>query len=348
MLACVIGALSTPAAAPAGVTTFPLPTPFSTPLAITRGPDGAVWFTEIGTNTIGRITADGLLKEFQFQPYFGEAMQDFNGITAGPDGALWFTETNINWIGRVTTAGAFRHFLVRDPDQDPEDPYIPGTRPTGITTGPDGAIWFGQEYGNRIARLDPATGKVTDYYQFPVEGWPRLLQAITTGPDGALWFTEGGSNSIGRLTTSGSLTEYPIPTPLSAPGGITTGPDGALWFTEAIGRIGRITTSGAVREFRVRSADADPLSITVGSDGALWFTEQHAGRIGRITTAGEISEVDVGPGPKEIASGGDGALWFTDNDAIGRITTDTPPSSGGCDRGKGHGRHRGYRHKKHC
>jgi hypothetical protein len=43
------------------------------------------------------------------------------------------------------------------------------------------------------------------------------------------------------MTTTGRITEFPIPTPASEPGGIVAGPDGAVWFTEFFGnRIGRI------------------------------------------------------------------------------------------------------------
>jgi sugar lactone lactonase YvrE len=40
------------------------------------------------------------------------------------------------------------------------------------------------------------------------------------------------NNAIGRITTSGTITEYAIPTSGSSPNGITVGPDGNLWFTE--------------------------------------------------------------------------------------------------------------------
>ena len=44
------------------------------------------------------------------------------------------------------------------------------------------------------------------------------------------------------------ITEYPLPTPDSAPGGLTVGPDGALWFTEndanKIGRLALVTAPG--------------------------------------------------------------------------------------------------------
>ena len=47
-----------------------------------------------------------------------------------------------------------------------------------------------------------------------------------------MWFTEFAGNQIGRVTTAGVITEYPLPTAHSEPGGITTGPDGELWFAQ--------------------------------------------------------------------------------------------------------------------
>jgi virginiamycin B lyase len=64
---------------------------------------------------------------------------------------------------------------------------------------------------------------------------------IVSGPDGALWFTEGTANKIARITTSGAVTEYPIPTASSTALSIASGPDGSLWFTEFDGNnIGRL------------------------------------------------------------------------------------------------------------
>lgn len=152
--------------------------------------------------------------------------------------------------------------------------------------------------------------------------WPA---GIAAGPDGALWFTEQIGQKIGRITTSGTITEYPISNP-SAPYGITAGPDGALWFAEQVfNRIGRITTAGAVTEYPVPTPNAIPYWITPGPDGALWFTEQRAGKIGRITTAGVVTEYPLAPNafPNGITAGPDGALWFAEyvGNRIGRITT---------------------------
>jgi virginiamycin B lyase len=67
--------------------------------------------------------------------------------------------------------------------------------PLGITTGPDGAIWFTGPGGNCIGRIS-ADGEVRE---FPLPSPASFPVAITTGPDGALWFTEGRGNRIGRL-----------------------------------------------------------------------------------------------------------------------------------------------------
>ncbi|MDD5560272.1 hypothetical protein [Candidatus Methylomirabilis sp.] len=193
--------------------------------------------------------------------------------------------------------------------------------PTGITAGPDGALWF-TEWINGIGRITTA-GAITE---FPVPHYSYdSLRSITAGPDGALWFTRWDTG-IGRITTAGIATEFALPTG-SSPHGITAGPDGALWFTEAgANKIGRITTAGAITEFPLPTSSSNPNGITAGPDGALWFTESAASarRIGRITTDGTITEFTI-PSfhyPTGITAGPDGALWFNYMyGGIGRITT---------------------------
>jgi hypothetical protein len=92
---------------------------------------------------------------------------------------------------------------------------------------------------------------------------------IAAGPDGALWFTETFASRIGRITTSGVVSEFPLPTSGSGPADIAAGPDGALWFTEeGVHKIGRITTSGAITEYPISalSAVGVPSGIAAGSD----------------------------------------------------------------------------------
>ncbi len=68
-----------------------------------------------------------------------------------------------------------------------------------------------------VAPAWAAAGTVTE---FPATG---ASFGITAGPDGNLWFTVTGAGQIGRISTSGSVTLFPIPTASSEPFGITAG-----------------------------------------------------------------------------------------------------------------------------
>ncbi|HUA58738.1 MAG TPA: nidogen-like domain-containing protein [Verrucomicrobiae bacterium] len=197
--------------------------------------------------------------------------------------------------------------------------------PYFITAGPDGALWFTEESGNKIGRITTAN----TFSEYTISTANSQPIGITQGPDGNLWFCERNGNKIGRITTAGVITEFSVPTASSQPVLIVAGPDGNLWFTEfAAGKIGRITPTGVVTEMPLSHNYDQPNGITVGPDGALWFTEYAgaANNIGRITTAGAITEFAVpanGAEPYGIVTGPDGALWFTEfnTNRVGRLTT---------------------------
>ena len=66
-------------------------------------------------------------------------------------------------------------------------------------------------------------------------------QSIAAGPDGNLWFTEIYGNRIGRITTTGTITEFPLPHPESNPAGITSvlRPSGSRFSWVRSGRRGK-------------------------------------------------------------------------------------------------------------
>lgn len=273
---------------------------------ITGGPDGALWFTNPGNNTIGRITTLG-----QVRDYAGKGIGNPWVITAGPDRALWVGNWDTDSISRITTTGRVTTFA--------------GTAvtPNGIAAS-SRYLWYTNWAAPSSIRRITTRGTATSFTAAGVV-YP---QSITHGPDGAMWFTDGGvpgaDYSIGRITNSGAFTFYPI---TRYPGEIAVGSDGALWFTYPTSNaIGRITTKGVLASF-TGSSISDPVQIAAGPDGALWFTETNA--IGRITTKGQVTSYAV-PGMgsgSDIAAGPDGAMWFTDaaTNTIGRITTSVTP-----------------------
>lgn len=247
----------------------------------------------------------------------------------------------------VTTVGIFLIATTRlcasPPPQSPpgltitEFPWVPsGYNFAGgdaLTAGPDGALWYGESFGNvhspainRLARIT-TSGVITE---FPL---PVPLNSMTSGPDGALWFTSQYDSGIWRSTTSGTMTVFNN-FPDTNKVGIITGPDGALWFEtqtrgEQVSRysIVRMTTSGVVTN--QYAMPAGWFDITVGPDGAFWFTASPCdpcNSIYRMTTSGVLSSYLI-PWPNAfplgITAGADGAVWFVDANTsrVGRITT---------------------------
>jgi streptogramin lyase len=147
------------------------------------GPDGNLWFTDAGHNSIDRFTTDGALTTYTLPPAPTNANP--GEITAGPDGNLWFLEGNgvpVVKVGKITTAGVITEYATK------------AGSTSGITAGPDGNIWFNERDQFAVARMTP-TGTETQYL-IPggANGGPNIGAnpvSITSGPDGNLWVTRG-------------------------------------------------------------------------------------------------------------------------------------------------------------
>jgi streptogramin lyase len=215
-----VGGIGRISQTPSGVslTEFPVPTSNYGPLGITSGPDGNLWFTSTSALSIGRITPSGTITEFPVPALS-------SGITSGPDGNLWFNTTSdedggvIDDIGQLTPSGVVTEFPV-PAAANLKFVAVALVGGFGITSGPDGNLWFTEPDGNDIGRITPS-GTITE---FPVPTATCFLGDIVAGPDGNLWFTEQDGNKIGRITPSGTITEFPVPTSNSVPAGITAGP----------------------------------------------------------------------------------------------------------------------------
>jgi virginiamycin B lyase len=185
--------------------------------------------------------------------------------------------------------------------------------PYEIASGPDGALWFSEQFNNKIGRITTA-GTVTNEYAGLTTG--AKPAQIVAGPDGAMWFAESGTSSIGRMAMNGAVLEYPTKTMNAGLQFITKGPDNNLWFNEStVNQIGQITTSGNVNEYSVPTSNSYPAGIVTGPDNYLWFVENSGHKVGRMSTTGSVTnEIAVaGAGsPQGIATGADHNLWFVE------------------------------------
>jgi virginiamycin B lyase len=187
-------------------------------------------------------------------------------ITPGP-GRQWFSERSTGQIGFITPDGQITEIMFAVFDAS-----------SGITTGPDGNIWFCDLTGNNIWRYELAQS----LSKFPVPTPNSFPEDITAGADGNLWFTEELGGKIGRITPSGVITEFG--SGLESPRSITDGPDGNVWFTLSFTpMIGRITPAGEITFFPTPS---NPEQIARGHGNTLLFSEFGPNKIARMTTDG--------------------------------------------------------------
>ncbi len=120
---------------------------------LVAGPDGNVWFTDFWHNVIGSITP----KSCHITEYLIPTPNAVPvGITVGPDKNIWFTECVPNAkagcesskIGRLNLQGQMK---MNEYPLEREGIVLPVL--SGITSGPDGNVWFSEDSGNQIGRI---------------------------------------------------------------------------------------------------------------------------------------------------------------------------------------------------
>jgi len=306
------------------VSEIQLPGEAQRPQAIVLASDGNLWVTEVLKHQIFRITPEGRGTAF---PVPGENVGVLQGLTHGPDGNLWFTSREENAIRRMTLNGEFTGTFVIPSTAKKPTKFNQGSWPRGITSGPDGQLWFAEMAADKIASLS-VDGKFTEY---DVPTADCGAYGIVTGPDQNIWFTESNSGKIGRLTLStGTIDEFALSDPQSRPRDITVGPDGRLWFSEnGSDRIGAITMEGQITEYDLPK-ETKPIGIAAGGDGQVWFTCFKTHKLGRISADdGRITFFDLktpDAQPFGMTTGPNGEIWATlQANGVARVITTSAP-----------------------
>ncbi|HET9715000.1 MAG TPA: lyase [Pseudolabrys sp.] len=153
------------------------------PHGVIAGPDRAAWITETGQNAIARfdpVTKN--VKLFSLPSQFPNA--NLNTATFDRKGILWFTGQN-GVYGRV------------DPATGKVDAWKApkGTGPYGITTTPNGEVWYASLAGDHIAKIDTVSGDAL-MVQPPKPGvGPRRIWSDSKG---MLWVSFWNTGEVGR------------------------------------------------------------------------------------------------------------------------------------------------------
>ncbi len=297
----------------------------ATPASIEYNPvDHKLYFADTNNNQIRRMDTSGTVSTFAGSGH--AEFRDGVGSVAGINGP---TDLSVNSNGLLYVAdavnGLIRTVVTSGPPAPPPahgvqllDPPAIFAQPLGLTTTPDGSVWYTAPNVAQVVQV-ASNGSQTTY---SISG-TVVPQLLTTDRDGNIWFSFGGS--IGRFETSGTLTAYPIPT-----GGNVTdmigGADGNIWFVTDGNQIGSMTPTGSFIEYPTDLCN----SLVSGFHSDYWTMGQNLGAfVDDVSSTGVVLrryQFQNNDGSRDVypmIQGPDRHIWIGQPQAIGEILSNT-------------------------
>jgi virginiamycin B lyase len=241
----------------------------SAPHGVIVGPDGAPWITDGGLNAIVRVDpSTNEIKIFSLTP--DNSYANLNTATFDQSGVLWFTGQN-GIYGRLDpTTGQIKTF---------SSPRGPG--PYGITTTPDGEVYFASLAGNYIARIDLETGNVTVLEPPTLDQGARRVWSDSIN---RIWVSEWDSGKLGVYDPdTKSWKEWRLPGENPLPYAVYVDEQDKVWISDFASNSFLMFDPLLERfeEFKLPSNDAEVRQI-LGSPGEVWGAESGTDKLVRI------------------------------------------------------------------
>ena len=242
----------------------------SAPHGVITGPDGAAWITDGGLNAIVRV--DGETDEVRAFPLPGDRPDaNLNTAVFDPSGIVWFTGQS-GVYGRLDPASG--EMAVFD---DPE-----GRGPYGITSTPDGEVWYASLAGSHIARIDASTDAAT-VVEPPTAG--QGARRVWSDSNGRIWVSEWDAGQVGMHDpATGAWQEWPLPGEQPQAYAVYVDDRDIVWLTDfganAIVRFDPATE--AFDSIELPSPDAAVRQL-LGRPGEVWGAESAVDKLVLVT-----------------------------------------------------------------
>jgi virginiamycin B lyase len=292
------------------VSTFAVPAGAG-PHDVAPAPDGTVWYTAQRQGALGRLDpSTGRVEQIPLGR--GSAP---HGVIVGPDGAAWVTDSGLNAIVRVDpTTRAVRTFPL--PEGRPHvnlntatfdrggqlwftgqsgvygrlDPRTGamqvwdaprGAGPYGITTTPDGAVFYASLAGNHIARIEPATGKAT-VIDLPTRG--QGARRVWSDSKGRVWVSEWNSGQVSVHDPSkGTWRSWKLPGEKPRAYAIYVDDEDQVWLSD-FGANALVRFDPVSERFASFPTDRSSANVRqlLGRRGEVWGAESGTDRLVRV------------------------------------------------------------------
>lgn len=237
----------------------------SSPHGVIVGPDGAPWITDSGLNAIVRVDPETEEVTVFALPIAADA--NLNTAVFAPDGILWFTGQN-GYYGRVDPETAVVEVF--------ESPR--GRGPYGITTTPDGLIFYASLAGSHIAQIDTETGEATPID--PPTGW-QGARRVWSDSEGKIWVSEYNAGQVAVYDpATGEWQEWELPGTTTAAYAVYVDACDRVWLSD-FGQNSIVMfdpETEAFTSYPLANRDAAVRQI-LGRPGEIWGAESSVDKL---------------------------------------------------------------------
>ncbi len=245
----------------------------SAPHGVIIGPDGAPWITDGGLNAIVRVDPNTEKVQVFSLPQ-NSSFANLNTATFDHHGILWFTGQS-GIYGRLDPAiGKVQIFKA---------PRGPG--PYGITTTPDGDVYYASLAGSYVAHINVTTGAVT---ALDPPTRDQGTRRIWSDSHGRLWISEWNAGNLALYDPAiNKWQEWRLPGPNPMPYAVFVDNHDIVWLSDfgANALIKFDPTKQKFEVFPLATPNANVRQI-LGRPGEIWGAESGLDRLVVLRTPG--------------------------------------------------------------
>jgi virginiamycin B lyase len=250
--------------------------PGSRPHGVIVGPDGAPWITDGGLNAIVRVDPfTDEVTSFPLPP--NQPNANLNTATFDHNGVLWFTGQN-GIYGRL------------DPANGKMDVFAAprGRGPYGISTTPDGHVYYASLAGSYVGRIDVDTGEAT-VLNPPTSG--QGARRVWPDSQGRIWVSEWNAGQLALYEPEGEeWREWRLPGANPRAYSVYVDDQDIVWLSD-FGANAIVRFDPTSEQFDSIPLPSDPSNVRqiLGRPGEVWGAESAADQLVVIRLVSELS-----------------------------------------------------------
>lgn len=238
----------------------------SAPHGVIIGPDGAPWVTDSGLNAIVRVDPHThAVKTFPLPEARGYV--NLNTATFDRNGLLWFTGQN-GVYGCLDPRGG--QITVWDAPR--------GRGPYGITTTPDGQVYYASLAGNHIARIDTTSGRAT-VIEPPTQG--QGARRVWSDSKGRVWVSEWNSGQVSHYEPkTNAWHSWKLPGARPRPYAVYVDEKDIVWLSD-FGANAMVRFDSETDKFETFPSERSGANVRqiLGRPGEVWAPESGTDRL---------------------------------------------------------------------